>query len=104
MHLVNSFWNFVGFGGDASCGEVLPTCVLPLDRTDTCLVLEGYADRSGGQRLGGDGEGGRGVREGACDHPPVAVWIRPYQREAAPVSAAGIIVPGEAIQLIFLSH
>jgi hypothetical protein len=58
-----SFWNSVGFVGDACCGLVvrysLP--VFALDRTDTCLVLEGDADRSGGQRLRGDGEGGRGI-------------------------------------------
>jgi hypothetical protein len=69
--------------------------VFSLDRTDTCLLLEGDADRSRGQSLRGDCEGGCGIWEGACDHPPVAVWFQSYQREAASVSAAGIIVPGE---------
>lgn len=58
-------------------------------------MIEGDAERSGGSRVGRDGEGGCGVREGACDDPPDAVWLRPDQREAAPLLAAGLPVPGE---------
>jgi hypothetical protein len=70
--------------------------VCPSDRTDMGLLIEGDAEGFGRWRLGRDGEGGRDLREGASHHPSDAVWFRPDQREAAPLPAAGIIVPGEA--------